>query len=201
MFIFNRPFQPVAAGLAVASLFVCLGRSYQPLDTTPDHPSVASKGDSDMTTIEQSSSARQARPHGGTLRCDWARTRDGRLTAAWSRDYEVDAVVYTPHPIACRSTVSFAQRCATGTESAFDESTRARDIETLPYRQAPRAVSTVNCRGCRSTTRLYLVGIARAAVILMLLLSISASVVSIIEQALSPPSADLDWSPPGSLIT
>jgi len=43
MFIFNRPFQPVAAGLAVALLFVCLDRSYQPLDATPDRPSVASR--------------------------------------------------------------------------------------------------------------------------------------------------------------
>jgi len=154
-----------------------------------------------MTTIEQSSSARQARPHGRTLRCDWARTRDGRLTAAWSHDYEVGAVVYTPHPVACRSTVSFAQRCATGTESAFDESTGARDVEALAYQQAPRAACTVNFRGCRSTTRLYLVGIARAAVILMLLLTISASVVSVFEQVLSRPSADLDRPPPGSSIT
>jgi len=43
MFIFNRPFQPVAAGLAVPLLFVCLDRSCQPLDATPDRPSVASR--------------------------------------------------------------------------------------------------------------------------------------------------------------
>jgi len=42
MFIFNRPFRPVAAGLAIPLLFVCLDRSCQPLDATMDRPSVAS---------------------------------------------------------------------------------------------------------------------------------------------------------------
>ena len=40
MFIFNRPLQAVAAGLAVALLFVSLDRSCQPMDAPADYPSV-----------------------------------------------------------------------------------------------------------------------------------------------------------------
>jgi len=43
MFIFNRPFAAVAAGLATALLFVGLGRSCQPLEATPERPSVANR--------------------------------------------------------------------------------------------------------------------------------------------------------------
>jgi hypothetical protein len=41
MFIFNRPFQPVAAGLGVALLFVCLDRACQPLEATAQSSPVA----------------------------------------------------------------------------------------------------------------------------------------------------------------
>jgi hypothetical protein len=40
MFIFNRPFRGVAAGLAVALLLVCLERSCQPLTVGIDAPAV-----------------------------------------------------------------------------------------------------------------------------------------------------------------
>jgi hypothetical protein len=40
MFIFNRPFRAVAAGLGVAALIVCLDRSCQPLDAAIDRPRV-----------------------------------------------------------------------------------------------------------------------------------------------------------------
>jgi hypothetical protein len=44
MFIFNRPFQAVAAGLGVALLFVCLDRSCQPLDAAAtDRPLVGNE--------------------------------------------------------------------------------------------------------------------------------------------------------------
>jgi hypothetical protein len=38
MFIFNRPFRAVAAGLGVALLFVSLDRSCQPLNAATDGP-------------------------------------------------------------------------------------------------------------------------------------------------------------------
>jgi len=43
MFIFNRPFGAVAAGLGTALLFVGLGSSCQPLEATPDRPPVGNQ--------------------------------------------------------------------------------------------------------------------------------------------------------------
>jgi hypothetical protein len=41
MFIFNRPFGAVAAGLGVVLLIACLDRSCQPLDAATDGPPAA----------------------------------------------------------------------------------------------------------------------------------------------------------------